>query len=107
MQRWYERFGIQVNHPPKDRVPERYERPSIWRRQVAPPRLRLPVSVGTFAIVVGLLTAAGLSFSQAFSFGPISAIAAQFILDSWWRRNRPPSEDHVSTLFSKDPDDYR
>jgi hypothetical protein len=67
MQRWYERLGIQVNHPPRRRVPERYERPSIWRHHVAPPRLRVPVYVGAFGLAVGVLTLAGLSFSRALS----------------------------------------
>src|SRR4051812_32978222 len=106
MPAWYERAGMQINRPPKRRLPDDYERPSMWRLMASALWVLLPVYFGTFAVVVGVLVADGRSFWHAWPFGLLAATTAQFAVEVWWRRNRPPSEDRVSTLFSKHPEDY-
>lgn len=104
---WYERLGIQINHPPKERVPEGYVRPSIWRRQVSPPSLRMAAYCFGIAITVAVLLLLHARFGLAVGLGVIVGSGGQFVIDAWWRRTRPASEDYVGGgLLSKDPDHY-
>jgi hypothetical protein len=107
--RWYEKLGMQINHPPPEHQPQRrddYVRPSRWT-VVAPARIASSAYVGTLALTLVVLIAAGVPFDLAWPFTFVAALAAQYTVDAWWRHNRPPSADPPRrSLFSKNPDDY-
>ena len=95
---WYERLGVQINHPPPE-VPETgpaepgYERPPIWRRNVAPFRVVFLSQVSVFAIVLAVLTVVGVDEDLVFLPSYLVGVVANYGAESWWRRNRPPSAD--------------
>jgi hypothetical protein len=105
--RWYERLGMQINHPPPEPPPQRpegYVRPSR-QTLVAPARITY-----TAYAITGIATLVGLTFAGAPlvpAFALLAALMAQYTADSWWRHYRPPSADSPrKPLFSKNPDDY-
>jgi hypothetical protein len=99
-QRWHERVGVQINHPPPEE-PEpdpgpadpAYVRPPLWRRSVAPFWLAFVAQMAVFVIAVVVFAAAGVDDGSVFLPAYLVSMLGFFAVETWWRRNHPPSAD--------------
>jgi hypothetical protein len=90
---------------PIDPGSEAYERPPIWRRNVAPARVTFPACFGVFLVVLIVLTVAGVPDRWLFVPSMCLGFLAQGAAEIWWRRNRPPRADRVHRpLWSRGPE---
>jgi hypothetical protein len=79
MARWYERFGVQINTPPKD-----YVGPFVQRPQ-PPARLVLPVVLPIFVVSIVVLL---LIDRHLIAFAYLPAMIANIAITVRWRRRR-------------------
>jgi hypothetical protein len=103
-QRWYERLGVQINHPPPEEPKVQpgegeYQRPPMWVWLVAPAGAGFCVQFGVFVVVIAALAVAGLDSDAFFLLACVSAAVALYVHEAWWRRTHPPSQDRPYRWF--------
>jgi hypothetical protein len=84
-----------------------YERPPLWRRNVAPGRVLFPAYLAGLLLVLLVQMVLGVSDRVAFYPALAAAFIAQGAADLWWRQNRAPAADRpYRRLISRPAEDH-